>query len=110
MNTDQTTQQRGFVRRAVVYSISSFLCLSVASPARAALDPELKTPYQLRVVLHIADHRALTPVFQQQFQRELAGQLQLTYGALARVEVVRVHRLLKDIRARGLAALDEWGE
>jgi hypothetical protein len=82
----------------------------VASPARAALDPELKAPYQLRVVLQIADHRALTPVFQQQLQRELAGQLQLTYGPLARVEVVRVHRLLKDIRARGLQALDEWGE
>src|SRR5438067_1118494 len=98
------------VRRALFYSLCVYLCLSVASPARAALDPELKTPYQLRVVLHIADHRALTPVFQQQLQRELAGQLQLTYGPLARVEVVRVHRLLKDIRARGLQALDDWGE
>jgi hypothetical protein len=98
------------LHRAVVCSISVYLCLSVASPAQAALDPELKTPYQLRVVLQIADHRALTPVFQQQLQRELAGQLQLTYGPLARVEVVRVHRLLKDVRARGLQALDDWGE
>src|SRR5436309_6751576 len=110
MNTEQNKARTRFVRRAIPYSVSAFLCLAMASPARAALDPELKTPYQLRVVLQIADHRALTPVFQQQLQRELAGQLQLTYGPLARVEVVRVHRLLKDIRARGLQALAEWGE
>src|SRR4051794_41287488 len=102
MHTDQKREQRDFVRRALLCSISVCLCLSVATPARAALDPGLKTPYRLRVVLQIAEHRALTPVFQQQLERELAGQLQLTYGPLARVEVVRVHPLLRDIRARGL--------
>src|SRR5206468_3837969 len=60
--------------------------------------------------LQVAEHRLLTPVFQQQLERELRGLLQLTYGPLARVEVVRVHRLLKDIRARGLQALDDWDE
>jgi hypothetical protein len=110
MNTDQNKVRLKFMRRAILYSLSVYLCFSVAPPVRAALDPELNTPYQLRVVLHVADHRALTPVFQQRLERELAGQLQLTYGPLARVEVVRVHRLLRDIRARGLAALDDWGE
>jgi hypothetical protein len=82
----------------------------VAAPARADVDSELNKPYQLKVVLKVADNRALTPLFQQQLERELSDQLRLTYGPLARVEVVRVHRLLKDIRARGLQALDDWSE
>jgi hypothetical protein len=98
------------VRQAILFSISVFLCLSVASPARAELDAGPKTPYVLRVVLHVADNRLLTPLFQQQLENELRDNLQLTYGPLAQVEVVRVHRLLKDIRARGLQALDDWDE
>jgi tetratricopeptide (TPR) repeat protein len=86
------------------------LCLAVPGAAHAALDPELKTPYQLQIVLQVAEHRLLTPVFQEQLARELRDHLQLTYGALARVEVVRGHKLLKDVRARGLEALDSWRE
>ena len=89
--------------------ILAFLLL--ASPASAALDPGLKTPYQLRLVLHIADNRFLTPIFEEQMERELRDLLQLSYGALAKVEVVRSHPLLREVLAKGLQqALDGWEE
>jgi len=81
-----------------------------ASPARA-LDPELKKPYQLQVILHIADNRFLTPLFQEQLERELRDHLQLAFGALARVEVARSHPILREVRDKGLQqALDGWEE
>jgi tetratricopeptide (TPR) repeat protein len=75
-----------------------------AMPARS-IDPELKTPYQIRVVLRVADHRMLTPQFHGQLQAELRDQLQLALGKLAQVEVVRAHPLLDDIRTKGLQAV-----
>src|SRR5262245_42128705 len=89
------------------------VCLSLLlapTPARAQLDAGLKTPYQVRVVLHIAEHRLFTDAFQEQLQRELRDQLQLNFGALARVEVRPDHPLLPELRAKGLAALDNWDE
>src|SRR5438128_2014385 len=68
----------------VVFSVS--LCLCGESPA--ALDPQLKNPYHLQVVLHIAENRFLTPVFREQVERDLGDQLRLAFGPLARVEVV----------------------
>ncbi len=51
----------------------------------------------------------MTPIFQEQVQRELHDQLQLTLGALARVEVVRDHPLLAEIEVKGLeTGLDGW--
>src|SRR5436305_1842285 len=88
----------------------SFLCLcaSVVS-SHAALDPQLKNPYQVRVVLHVAEHRMLTPQFQKQLETELRDQLQLALGKLAQVEVARAHALISDIRTKGLqAVLDTW--
>jgi tetratricopeptide (TPR) repeat protein len=79
--------------------------------ARADFDPGLNQPYHLQIVLHIADNRFLTPIFQEQVQRELRDHLQLAYGPLAKVEVVRQHPLLREVRARGLQqALDGWKE
>jgi hypothetical protein len=79
--------------------------------AQAELDPGLKTPYHLRIVLHVAEHRLLTPTFQERLEHELRDHLRLSYGKLAKVEVVRAHPLLKDVRAKGLtAALDGWNE
>ncbi|MCC6417545.1 MAG: hypothetical protein IT429_04785 [Gemmataceae bacterium] len=94
--------------RTALFSICVYLCSSVTPSARAALDPEAETLYPLRVVLHVADHRLLTPIFQDRLERELGDYLTAAYGKLARVEVVRGHPLLKDIRARGLQALDSW--
>ena len=79
------------------------------TPVRAALDPLLKQPYRLQIVLEIADNRFLTPLFQDQVQRELAAQLKLNFGNLIEVQVVRQHPLLAAIHERGLdQALAGW--
>jgi hypothetical protein len=84
------------------------LCLCGES---RAIDPEAKTPYQVRLVLTVAEHRMLTPGFQKQLEADLRDQVQLALGKLASVEVVRGHPLLKEVRARGLqAALGGWDE
>jgi hypothetical protein len=96
------------MRTPLAYLTLALLVLN-ATPARAALDPQRNSPYQLQVVLQLASHRSLTPLFQEQLQRELANHLRLALGALARVEVVRTHPLLGEIEARGLEqALDAW--
>ena len=79
------------------------------TPARAALDPETKKPYQFQIVLHIDASRVFTPLFQEQLQRDLANELKLIFGALARIEVTRTHPLLRDIETKGLnATLEGW--
>ena len=99
------------------YSCFGFLgCLLVylfcdPSAVRADFDAGLNQPYHLQIVLRIADNRFLTPIFQEQVERELRDHLQLTYGKLAKVEVVRQHPLLREVRTRGLQqALDGWDE
>jgi tetratricopeptide (TPR) repeat protein len=75
----------------------------------SALDPEPDKPYQLRVVLGVADQRLLTDVFKEQVERELRDGLQAALGDLATVEVVRTHPRLKEVEANGLEkALDAW--
>jgi len=86
------------------------LFLKVPSFARADFDPGLNQPYHLQIVLHIADNRFLTPIFQEQLERELRDHLQLTYGKFAKVKVVRNHPLLREVRAKGLQVLDGWDE
>jgi len=77
--------------------------------ARADLPAEGARPYQLQVVLGIAKHPLLTPVFQQQMQRELRDSLQAALGRLARVEVLRDHPRLKEVEGKGLKhAMDRW--
>jgi hypothetical protein len=91
--------------------LMSLLALGSAAPARAALDPDSKAPYQLQVILAVAPHRSLTPLFQEQLQRDVGNQLRLALGALARVEMKAAHPLLPEIQARGLEqALDAWDE
>lgn len=84
--------------------LAAILFLAVTSAARAELDSHSKTPYQLQVVLQIGGSRVFTPLFQGQLERELANRLQADFGALARVEVVRTHPLLRDIETKGLDA------
>src|SRR5579859_5265366 len=97
------------VRVGILGSLLGFLFYS--SGAHADFDPGLNQPYHLQIVLHIADNRFLTPIFQEQVQRELRDHLQLAYGPLAKVEVVRQHPLLREVRGKGLQrALDGWDE
>jgi hypothetical protein len=83
----------------------------MTNPARADLDPGLQKPYELHVVLHIAEHRFLTSIFQDQVERQLRDHLQLTFGKLANVKILRTHPLLGEVRTRGLQqALDGWDD
>jgi tetratricopeptide (TPR) repeat protein len=92
--------------KSVIF-LAALLCLPPS--ARAQLEPELDTPYRLQVVLHVADNRFLTHVFQEQLQRALRDRLQLSLGALANVEVVRAHPLLGTVESKGLeSGLDGW--
>jgi hypothetical protein len=80
-------------------------------PVAAQLDPEMNKPYRLQVVLHIAKHRLLTPVFRQSVERELRDSLQAALGDLARVEIAHTHPLLKEVETAGLQnGLDGYKE
>jgi tetratricopeptide (TPR) repeat protein len=75
----------------------------------ADLDPHSQTPYEVHVVLHVADNRFLTPLFRDQLERDVRGELQLAFGELATVEIARQHSLLGHILEKGLQqALDGW--
>jgi hypothetical protein len=83
------------------------LCLCGESSAQ--LNPEKDSPYQLQIVLRIADHPPLTAAFRDQVKRELRASLQDAFADLARVEIVDAHPLLKEIDSKGLqAALEGW--
>ena len=96
------------MKHALGLAIMAFLFPRVGA---AQLQVDLDKPYDLHVVLHVADNRYLTPVFQDRLQLDLRDQLQLALGWLARVEVVRTHPLLPEIEAKGLdSALDAWNQ
>src|SRR5579871_1527547 len=96
-------------RRALCpFGLVLAVLFGLTTQAKAALDPETDKPYDLQVVLHIADHRALTPVFRDQLERQLGDGLQAAYGELARVSVVHEHPRLKQIEQEGLRSLDSW--
>src|SRR5205823_5065469 len=66
-------------------------------------------PYDLHVVLDIARHRLLTPVFKEQVKRELQDGLRTAFGDLVRVSVLDDHPKLAEIRQRGLGEpLEKW--
>lgn len=74
-------------------------------------EPATDRPYSLKVVLHFAENRFLTPVFQEQVERDLRAHLQQALGDLAEVDVVRKHPKLREVLAKGLQqALDGWDE
>jgi tetratricopeptide (TPR) repeat protein len=111
LGTLETCRQRGLVPRRAWKLIAVILAALALLPGRAAaeLDPGLKKPYQLEVVLHFAEHRFLTPTFRGEVKRQLADLLRLNFGRLAQVEIKENHRLLKDVLNNGLGpALDGW--
>jgi tetratricopeptide (TPR) repeat protein len=88
-----------------------YVVASAESPARAELDAVLQKPYDLHVVLHFAEHRALTPIFREQVEYQLLNHLRLTFGKLANVKILQTNRLLDAVRVNGLQqALDGWDE
>src|SRR5436305_1147134 len=67
--------------RLFVSAVVGVLCLG--SEAFAALDADAKKPYQVTVVLHIAEHRLLTKDFRDRVEREIRDGLQAALGDLA---------------------------
>src|SRR5262245_38811213 len=87
----------------VLSLVLSCLCpLCFCGSTFAALDPEVRKPYQLQVVLRFAAQRQLTQVFKDQLKRELRDSLQTQLGPMGQVEVVDDHPLLSQIETRGL--------
>jgi hypothetical protein len=94
--------------RPLLFAACCVLCLG--GRAAAALDPETKKPYQLTVVLHVADNRLLTDAFRERVERELREGLQAALGELGDVKVVREHPKLAEVLDKGLRSLDTWNE
>lgn len=79
------------------------------SACRAA--SELNKPYDVQIVLHVADNRLLTDVFRERVGRDLRDGLQAALGEVARVSVTAEHPRLKDVLKLGLdRGLDSWAE
>jgi hypothetical protein len=99
-----------------MYRLALGISILLASRGESAsggpqLDPEVSQPYQLRIVLHVAKHRLLNPIFQVQVERELHDGMQAALGDLAVVTVVKEHPLLALIEREGIErALDGWKE
>src|SRR2546421_9583604 len=101
--------------RRLLLALPALLC---PAAAHADLDPGANQPYQLQVVLQVGAHRLLTPAFRGQLRRDLDESLKAAFGPLARVEVIDPATvpentwppLWKDVRQRGLAALDAHSE
>jgi hypothetical protein len=89
--------------------------LVLAAPAIAdGLDPELKSPYQLRIVVRTGDHPTLTRHFRAEVMKEVGSALQAALGPVATVEVVGLNDtplekqepLWRLVDEKGLEALD----
>ncbi len=81
----------------------SFLC-----PCGEVRAQELNTPYDLHIVVHVAENRLLTDVFRNRIKRELHDGFQSALGDMGRVTVTDSHPRLADVLARGLRSLDDW--
>src|SRR5260370_30385794 len=93
----------------IFFLIASLCSLCLCGESSAQLDPEKDSPYQLQIVLRIADHPPLTPAFKDQVKRELRASLQDAFADLARVEITDTHLQLKEIESKGLqGALEGW--
>jgi hypothetical protein len=87
---------------SAVFVFAAWPAHAVAQAQRTA-ESDAKTPYELQVVLHLADNPSLTDVFSDRLQRELKDSLQADFGDLVHVQVVREHPYLKDVLEKGLA-------
>src|SRR5579864_957078 len=77
-------------------------------PATGQAQSELKTPYDLHIVVHVAENRLLTDVFRQRIERELRDGFQAALGDMGHVTVSHKHLRLADVLARGLRSLEDW--
>lgn len=84
--------------------------LALAAPAFAeGLDPDSKSPYQLRIVVRTADHPTLTRHFRAEVMKSVGSSLQAALGAIGTVDVVDLNALPADERDPILRLVDEKG-
>ncbi len=74
-------------------TLSLLVVAFVGTPARAQLDPELKTPYLWRIVLKVQPHPLLSASFRERVKRDVAAALQPALTPLGTVEVVDLAEL-----------------
>jgi tetratricopeptide (TPR) repeat protein len=90
-------------------SFLRFLFATVwALPATTQAQSEVNKPYDLTIVVHVAENRLLTDVFRKRIERELHDGFQAALGDMGRVTVTNEHPRLPDVLARGLRSLDDW--
>jgi hypothetical protein len=82
----------------------------LASPASAPAQSEASKPYELHIVVHVAQNRLLTDVFRDRIERELHDGVQAALGDMSRVKVMHEHPRLAEVLARGLRSLDGWSQ
>ncbi len=100
----------GSYRRLLPLLLPTLTLLSLCGSSFASPDAESAKPYKLTVVLRVAEHPLLTPLFKEQLQRELRDGLRDALNPnLVHVEVVSSHPILDEVNQRGLqAALDNF--
>src|SRR6185437_10016638 len=72
----------------------------LAFPATAHAQSERDKPYDLTIVVHVAQNRLLTDVFRERIERELRDGFQAGLGDMGRVKVTHEHPRLADVLAR----------
>ncbi len=90
----------------------------LAQPLAQGLDPEPKTPYVWRVVLHAPPHPAVGPEIRRQIERDVQAALQPVLGSLGIVECIDLARWPRDrweslwqqFEDKGFAAIVPGGE
>src|SRR2546423_1100753 len=94
---------------------STLLCAAALfawpGPICAQKDSIARQPYDVHIVILLAEHRFLTTeLFQDQFPRDLAQETKRSLGPIAHVDVVRSHPLAEAIRRDGLDSVLEGHE
>jgi hypothetical protein len=87
---------------------SGLVGLLLILPTTVQAQSELNNPYNLHIVVHVAENRLLTAVFRNRIKRELHDGFQSALGDMGRVTVTDTHPRLADVLARGLRSLDGW--
>lgn len=108
---------RRFIAFAAFASCVFAASIRAADPPAPKLDPESKTPYTWRIVLHTRPHPLLGPTFRGQVRREVLAALQPALDKLGTVEFVDLAEIPKErweplwqqFADRGWAALDFSG-
>jgi len=77
-------------------------------PTRVQAQSELFQPYNLHIVVHVAENRLLTEVFRKRIERELRDGFQAALGDMGRVTVTHEHPRLTEVLEHGLRFLDSW--